>query len=464
MINVLTMPRQWLAQNTSTLQRLILIMGVLLLSLAIPFKASQRQMQLLIAVLPAVGVVLIFLRSPSFGLVTLIANSLLSPSPNLPGGLNLAVLHLGLLLGLWLLTIIVNRGKIKSIRSLTVRPILFFVGIAILAFANGQINWFPFTQRAPMDAQIGGLAIFVLAAGAFLLVGTQIKDIRWLEAMTWLFVVLSGVYVLGWLVPGLGPITNRFYQTPVTSNSMFWTWLVALAFSQALFNRRLHMGWRAVLIGLVLATLYVAYFLNSGWKSGYLPPLVSIAVIVGIRNPRAGILLGLISIVPAQFLGSEAVATDQYSYGTRVEAWLIVLDMVRVNPVLGFGPANYYFYTPLWNFRGYYIRFNSHSQYVDIVAQIGLLGMAAFIWFVWAISLTGWKLRTRVPEGFAYAYVYGVLGGLAGTLAAGILVDWFLPFVYNIGLNGFRGGMLPWLFLGGLVSLEQIVRSQTRPL
>jgi hypothetical protein len=36
-----------------------------------------------------------------------------------------------------------------------------------------------------------------------------------------------------------------------------------------------------------------------------------------------------------------------------------------------------------------------------------------------------------------------------------MLGDWVLPFVYNIGLQGFRTGLLAWLFLGGLVVLEK---------
>jgi hypothetical protein len=40
------------------------------------------------------------------------------------------------------------------------------------------------------------------------------------------------------------------------------------------------------------------------------------------------------------------------------------------------------------------------------------------------------------------------------------LADWVLPFFYNIGLTGFRTSMLAWLFLGGLVSLEQMSRQR----
>lgn len=55
----------------------------------------------------------------------------------------------------------------------------------------------------------------------------------------------------------------------------------------------------------------------------------------------------------------------------------------------------------------------------------------------------------------------GCLGGLAGTLWAGVHGDWFIPFVYNIGLTGFRASMLGWFFLGGLVAIEQMVNRQS---
>ena len=51
-----------------------------------------------------------------------------------------------------------------------------------------------------------------------------------------------------------------------------------------------------------------------------------------------------------------------------------------------------------------------------------------------------------------------VIGGLVGTLVAGVIADWFIPFVYNVGYRGFRASVLAWIFMGGLVSLEAITR------
>jgi hypothetical protein len=133
------------------------------------------------------------------------------------------------------------------------------------------------------------------------------------------------------------------------------------------------------------------------------------------------------------------------------------LAIISKSPILGVGPANYYWYTPLFPILGWRVQFNSHSQYIDLLLQTGILGLFCFFWFAWTIGKLGWQLRNRVPAGFARAYVYGALGGLAGTLIAGGLGDWVLPFVYNVGLAGMRASLLGWLFLGGLVALEQIV-------
>jgi hypothetical protein len=42
-----------------------------------------------------------------------------------------------------------------------------------------------------------------------------------------------------------------------------------------------------------------------------------------------------------------------------------------------------------------------------------------------------------------------------------MLGDWVLPFVYNVGFGGFRASVLGWLFMGGLVALEQMTAAQT---
>jgi hypothetical protein len=460
---ILGAPRHWLARIVRSRLPLLVIASVLLLSAGLAYKASPTLLMLVLVLLPAVGALMAFVHWPPLGLITLIVACLILPSPHLPGGFNLAVLLLGLLIGLWLLEMILGRGEIRLISSRPVWPLLALVLVAVLAFGVGQLSWFSFAHQAPLETQLGGLSIFVFAAGAFLLVAHQVRDLRWLQWMTWVFVGLGAAFLAGWVVPGVGGITGRLFQLGATSNSMFWTWLAALSFSQAYINQKLRLRWRLVLAAIAALTIYVAFFRNREWKSGYLPAMAAMATIVALRSWRTGLLMALVAPFAAVRLTSDAVSSDAYSYSTRMDAWIILLNMVKVNPVLGFGPANYYWYTPLFRIRGWAVEFNSHSQIVDLLAQTGLLGLGCFAWLVAEIGWLGWRLRNQAPTGFAQAYVYGVLGGLAGTVVAATLADWVLPFVYNIGLNGFRGSILAWLFLGGLVSIEQMLHHQAQP-
>jgi Fe2+ transport system protein B len=121
------------------------------------------------------------------------------------------------------------------------------------------------------------------------------------------------------------------------------------------------------------------------------------------------------------------------------------------------GFSNYYWYTPLFPIRGYAVSFNSHSQYVDLIAQTGYLGLLAFFWVFFALGRLSFNVAGRLPKGFAQAYSYGVLAGIVATLVAAYLGDWVLPFVYNVGLPGFRASILPWIFMGGVIALEQML-------
>jgi hypothetical protein len=195
-------------------------------------------------------------------------------------------------------------------------------------------------------------------------------------------------------------------------------------------------------------------------KSGWLSAFACIAAIIAARSWRVGLALIPVAILSALLLWSGLVATDEYSISTRFDAWAIMFQIIKISPLLGLGFANYYWYTPLFPIRGYAVSFNSHNNYVDIVAQTGVVGLVCFLWLLWEVGRLGWQLRTQVTGGFAQAYVYGSLGGLAGMVVAGMLGDWVLPFFYNLGLNGFRSSMIGWLFLGGLVSLQQMLIRQ----
>jgi O-antigen ligase len=315
------------------------------------------------------------------------------------------------------------------------------------------LPWFP-TEQAPLGAQLGGLALVILSVGIFAWSSNVIKSLFWLKVLTFGFLAFASLHMVGYLAPAIGgAITDRLFQFGSTG-SMFWTWIMVLAFGQFLFNRQLGVLARLALGGVFLATLYVAFVAQNEWKSGWVPAIIGVGAMLAASSGRLAALMVVIGLIPAASVAQRLISSDTYSFSTRVEAWEILGQIIRMNPILGLGPANYYWYTPLFPIRGYFVSFNSHSQYVDIVAQFGLIGLLAFAWFAFEITKVAWRLWRNPPvDGFARAYVYSAIGGLVASLSAGFLGDWLFPFFYNVGMGGFRASILPWLFLGGMVAL-----------
>jgi O-antigen ligase len=463
--NILSLSYRWLGRSVLvSLLRLLIIVGLFFISAMLAFTGSTRILQLALVLPVGIGLVLLFLRWPPLGLLGLVGSIIIPISG--PSNSNATMGLAALLLGLWIFDMMVRQRKIWLPSSISTPPALILAVVAALAFGVGQLPWYTFANPAPLGAQLGGLSLFILSAAVFLLAATQIRSIVWLQWMTWLFLIFGAIFNLGRLLPPISTYIQTIFTSQVTG-SLFWTWLVTLSFSQAAFNTKLHKGWRIALGGLFLSSLYVVMWQSWAWNSGWVPALASVVGVLWAAAPRLGILttfLGLIGgITKFQKLSDMIMVGDNsYSLGTRVDAWNIVWKIVKVNPLLGLGPANYYWYTPLFPIRGWAVQFNSHSQYIDLIAQIGLLGLACFIWFFGAIGWLAWKLRSQVPMGFPRAYVYGAFGGVVGTLTAAFFGDWVIPFFYNITLGGFRASMLSWLFLGGLVALEQIYTDKTK--
>jgi len=435
--------------------------------LATPF--VEMYLALLVGALALAGVALAFsLRTQArslLGLGLLLVTAVLVPFHlgDTAGGVSGPLVMAGALCVAWLLQQLVRR-RVALDGSRVVMAVVAFMAVAILSFVVGQYPWFP-TAHAPMRAQLGGLGLFLLSGSVFLLIGHQVGRLTQLRRLTWVFIasgtLLVVMLIIGWPDVKVGRIGITSSQS---IGSMFFVWLVAMSISQGLCNRDLPPPLRFTMVAAGALTLARSLFLAFSWASGWLPPLVAVAVIVFVRYPRTALGASLLGIVPVMLFGDRVFAAlleggESYSWMTRLEAFRVILQVVVHNPLLGFGPANYSHYTVLFPILGWWVQFSSHNNYLDLVAQTGLVGLLVFFWFVAEVFLLAMRLRWRVPAGFARAYVIGVMGGLAGSLVAALLADWVIPFAYNIGLRGFRSSVLFWFFLGGLLAIKRMSAS-----
>lgn len=434
-------------------------MVVILASAMLAYQLPGRRLAiLLIAVAPALVAISILVRRPGLGVAMLVVSGLIVPASFGTGtgtSLNPVVLLIPLLTGLWLLDSALRQHAIRLHRHSSVYFILALCLVVTLSFLAGQLSWFDI-PGAGLAPQIGGLFVFLFSAAAFLLAAHTLDE-PLIKLIVKLFLTIGIALIVARLFPPLSPLLRLF--TSGSLGSVFWIFLAAFPAAITLFYTELDVKWRVATGVLATTTLLIGYIQGGYWASGWAPPFVALLLLLWLRFPRWGVVpvLAVVLIFIARFDQFWLLVTNNESWLARRQAWQIVLDTVRVNPIFGLGPSNYYFYVRqasiagwggLWN-----VEFSSHNNWVDLIAQAGILGLGLFIAFSVSISRVGVKLFRAQSGGFTQAYAAACLTGLVATLASGMLGDWFLPFVYNVGLEGLRSSILFWVFMGGLLSL-----------
>lgn len=447
--------------------------AVLLGAALFGFRASLRWLALLGA---GVGA-LVILQRPILGLLAVVPAALIVPVEFGTGtavALNPVTMLVPALLGLWVLDMLRQR-EVRLAPSRTNRPLLLFLLAGLFSLFAGTALWDPLVPRPGgfIVVQLAQWAIFAFAAGAFWLTGNLVRDRVWLWRLTFLFLALAGGLAILRAVPGTAALTDRM-ATVALNRAPFWLLLTALAGGQLLFNSNLSTGWRLFLVASLGAALVYAFYLERAAASNWVGVAAVLGVLGWLRWPRLRwpvvILLlvlagtGFLSSAVYEFAGGEAEWIE--SGGSRLALIRHVVEATMRNPITGLGPAAYRPYTrmnPL-RYRGaYYIRpwISSHNNYVDLFAHVGLLGLGLFAWFAAEVTRLGFRLRTYFTQGFAAGYVNAMLATGVGSLILMLLADWILPFVYNIGFPGFQASLLGWLFLGGLVALEQMASQES---
>ena len=205
--------RQYLNENPQRRLYPVLVISELLLVAVLALMGSQRPLILVLLLPLAIGLFWILAAWPPLGLIIAFLAGLVVPYLG-PSGLNVTMILIAVLLGLWVLDMLIRQGRIQLAPSRTVWPLLLFLLSAAFSFGFGQLPWLTFAPHAPLGAQLGGMSIIVLSAGTFLLAANQMRDLHWLRRITWAFLAIGALTLLvRSLLPELGLPTRAWFQS-----------------------------------------------------------------------------------------------------------------------------------------------------------------------------------------------------------------------------------------------------------
>jgi O-antigen ligase len=106
-----------------------------------------------------------------------------------------------------------------------------------------------------------------------------------------------------------------------------------------------------------------------------------------IKNPkrkRQLIVLAIAGVMAVATIQSTGYREDESAMG-RVEAWSEGWDLLKSHPIIGVGKGQ---------FREYHKK-DTHSSYVRAGAELGLLGLYAFMGMIYSVGLTIYKLQKQ---------------------------------------------------------------------
>jgi thioredoxin-like negative regulator of GroEL len=249
------------------------------------------------------------------------------------------------------------------------------------------------------------------------------------------------------LILGLTLLSSRFLTRVLGASCLLLSVLY-------LFYARTHAAWLAVLVVVLATAVSLPWLLQRIRRTGERTRLI-----YGV----AALLLGACLI--GFFFGKDplhsdergvqrvtaAVGIDSGSIDLRLIFWKNTLAMVRDHPVLGVGLGNFELQYPLyhrsaeidWTFDEEHQLERAHNDHLQILAELGLIGFAAWISiFAGACSIV--RRGLRKTDGWIPLQMLFVALGIASFLVVACFsfpMERAMPPIYLFALLGMAGAL-----------------------
>jgi hypothetical protein len=452
--------RQRIPISNSALIRLGMIPGLMVGLIGMGFLTSRISPQLVLIAIAVPPVVLLALSRLEFGVLAIVLTAAFVRF-SLPTGTQsrivASLLMTAIFIALWVARMLAVDKKLQLEPSRVNIPLLSFVLITFISYLWGNAFRDPLVMvwSSWPFVQIGALAVMVLLPAAFFLASNCLTDLKWIK---WLTAIIIAVGILAILGDSLH-LPLGFLQV----RPMFPTWFICLAYSQVLFNRRIPTVLRLLLLAFVGAWIYRVFFTQLAWLSAWLPTMLAVGAISFWRSRWLLVVLLVVMLVYGaahlDYLQAAYARESAESGVTRLDAYMHNWRVTGKHFLFGVGPAGYAAYYMSY-FPGEAMA--THSNYIDVLSQMGVVGLLAFLGFFLALALTARDLlgRTKGRFDFTRAFSVGASAGLLGVIVATGLGDWLLPFVYTQTIAGFDYAVYSWILLGAMVCLHRLVTAE----
>lgn len=242
----------------------------------------------------------------------------------------------------------------------------------------------------------------------------------------------------------VAPFEGKYGEPNTFGGYLILMLALILAFALSAKALPAQLGW------VVLAALTVVPLLYTLSRTSWLASIPMLLTLILLSPRRLMLMIGLGVLVIAGSAVLPKQVIDRYNYtlnakedrgdyaiggarfdtssSARLGSWKLGFEEWTKRPLLGYGVTGFPFLD---------------AQYVRVLVESGLLGIAAFFWLLWRVLRSGWEAHRRC---FGDRYQALTTGYLAGAIAM---------LVHSIGANTFIivRIMEPFWFLTGVIAV-----------
>jgi hypothetical protein len=447
--------------NTLTSPYFWIITGVLFFSAVVGYIASWKKPEyaLVLASLPLVGLIVwnmqyrFYLAPIILMFVAAFTDFQLSTGTEstIVDGLALALMFVGI----WVLRSLIVDKKLKLRPSPVNKPLLGFILTVPISIAWSVAFRDPFvnTWNTFIVMQIATGVVMIMLPASLLIVGNFVRDLKTLKIIVILLLVAG---FLGFFYD------NQISPLKINTRGLFTMWVVGMSVGMAIFQRRLPVYVKGFLLLMAALWVYYRFGQNISWLAGWLPSFSVLFVLLFMRSKRLALALVLLMLLMIVFnlefyLAALADEKDESGY-TRLNAWALNWSITSKHLLFGTGPGGYAAYL-----MSYYPRraMATHSNYIDIIAQVGIVGTFFYLWFFAKLAHLGYNLcrRLRGRLDFAEALANVAFAGTVGCIVAMFFGDWLIPFPYTQSIGAFDYINYSWILMGSILVLDHLTKA-----
>lgn len=324
-------------------------------------------------------------------------------------------------------------------------PALLFVFITLLGFINGS-----FTLN---DSLIGGdrftsfkdLMMFPILYFVTLNTFTKKKEIKLLIILILVSMFYMDTYFyreIRWYSlttyrEKLRMFNGTFAETGGSNEwAAFFAQYSMIIYSLYLFSKKDKLKW--LYLGVFVMNMAVLLFSFS--RGAYLAAFGGLAVIGLLKQRKILPILLLLfvfytvllpqSVVQRIDISTEASGKLEESAASRLEYWETAWKLFKDNSLFGVG---------LFTFGHFNKGRDTHNMYMNVLAEMGILGFSIFMTlFILGIKY-GWKVYKTTEDPFYKAFSFGFAVSIFASMMANMFGNRFTP----LPLGGYH-----WVFMG----------------